>query len=76
MFQLATPSESHFLRFFSGSGTFPNPAIIWDQGDSFRLATNAGGSNELLNLKSDGTMYLNSNNGIALDQGNRPLTTR
>lgn len=75
--RIGNADDSHFLRFFSGrQNQFAHPSIYWRNGDSLSLGTNANGYTEILRLRTDGTMFLNSNKGIALDNGDRPLITR
>lgn len=69
--------NSHFLRLFSGRDSiFPYPIMYWNKGDSLSMGTWGVNYEELLQLKSDGTMYLNSAQGISLNEGNLPLITR
>ena len=75
--RISNADQSHFLRLFSGrQNDFPFPSIYWKEGDSLSLGTNAGGYSEKIRILSDGTMYMNSKKGIALDETNRPLITR
>lgn len=74
---LGNLNNGHFLRLFSGEQmNYPFPAIYWNYGDSLSFGTNLSGYTEIMKLRSDGTMYINSQNGISLNQGNLPLITR
>jgi hypothetical protein len=74
---LGNLDNSHFLRLYSGGlPEFSFPSIYWKQGDSLSMGTDLNGYTELLRLRSDGTMSLHSEKGIALNAADRPLITR
>jgi hypothetical protein len=74
--RISNSDNSHFLRFFSGRQNLAYPSIYWKQGDSLSLGTNQNTYTEILRLLDDGTMRLNSNKGIVMNAGDRPLITR
>ena len=63
---LSNPSDSRFLRLFSGSSIFPHPAVFWKDAHHMRFATNAGGFSEKMRIQSDGRVGIGNISPAAL----------
>jgi len=55
---LSNSDLSHFLRLFSGREGAPNPAIIWNETDAFRLGTSLNTFTEYMRIASNGNLGL------------------
>ncbi len=64
-FQLATPSETNFLRFFSGRLGDPSPHLYFSDQDTFRIANGAA---DFSNFNNRLTIFPNGYVGINTNQ--------
>ncbi|GLR17657.1 tail fiber domain-containing protein [Portibacter lacus] len=70
--QLATPSESHFLRLFSGSDTNFNPYIYWNQNNKLvfgRTTSDFSNISAFLSLDGKTIEVLNTGSSVFLGEG-------
>ena len=78
LLQLATPSESHFLRLYSGRTFDPKPYLYFSDRDTFRIASGRedfSNFQQLLTIMPNGHVGINTSNPQSIFHAHGDITT-